>query len=63
MGSEDMPYYFQHAKGAYALLGYYNEEKDSVYYPHHEKYNIDEYMLRYGTALHVQFAMDFLGEK
>ena len=62
MGSEDMPYYFQHAKGAYALLGYYNEEKGAVYYPHHEKFNIDEDMLSYGTALHVQFAMDFLGK-
>lgn len=63
MGSEDMPYYFQHAKGAYAFLGYYNKEKDSVYFPHHEKYKLDEDMLKLGTALHVQFALDFLAEK
>ncbi|MFL0246848.1 M20 metallopeptidase family protein [Candidatus Clostridium stratigraminis] len=28
MGSEDMPYYFQHAKGVYAFMGYRNEEKE-----------------------------------
>lgn len=60
MGSEDMPYYFQHAKGAYALLGFKNEEAGSIYYPHHEKFRIDEDYMNYGTALHVQFAIDFL---
>ncbi|MTK11064.1 MAG: amidohydrolase [Clostridiaceae bacterium] len=60
MGSEDMPYYFQHAKGVYAMLGYRNEEKECIYYPHHEKFKIDEDYLKYGTALYVQFALDFL---
>ncbi|OHW62715.1 putative hydrolase YxeP [Andreesenia angusta] len=60
MGSEDMAYYFEHAKGAYAMLGYRNESKEAIYYPHHEKYKIDEDALKYGTALHVQFAIDFL---
>lgn len=60
MGSEDMPYYFQHAKGVYAFMGYRNEEKEAVYFPHHEKFKIDEDYLKYGTALHVQFALDFL---
>ncbi len=60
MGSEDMSYYFQHAKGVYAMLGYRNEEKGSIYYPHNEKFKIDEDYLKYGTALHVQFALDFL---
>ena len=60
MGSEDMPYYFQHAKGVYAFMGYRNEEKESIYFPHHEKFKIDEDYLKYGTALHAQFALDFL---
>lgn len=62
MASEDMPYYFQHAKGVYAFIGYRNEEKESIYPPHHEKYKIDEDFLKYGTALHVQFALDFLND-
>lgn len=60
MGSEDMPYYFQHAKGVYAFLGYRNEEIEAIYFPHHEKFKIDEAYMKYGTALHVQFALDFL---
>lgn len=62
MGSEDMPYYFQHAKGVYAFIGYKNDEKEAIYYPHHEKFKIDEDYMKYGTALHVQFALDFLNE-
>lgn len=62
MGSEDMPYYFQHAKGVYAFMGYKNEEKEAIYFPHHEKFKIDEDYMKYGTALHVQFALDFLNK-
>lgn len=60
MGSEDMPFYFQHAKGVYAFLGYRNEDKEAIYFPHHEKFKIDEDYMKYGVALHVQFALDFL---
>lgn len=60
MGSEDMAYYFQHAKGVYAFIGYRNEKKEAVYFPHHEKFKLDEDYMKYGTALHVQFALDFL---
>lgn len=60
MGSEDMPYYFQHAKGIYAFLGYKNEAKESIYFPHHERFKIDEDYMKYGTALYAQFALDFL---
>lgn len=60
MGSEDMPYYFQKAPGAYAFVGYRNEEKDSIYFPHHEKFNIDEDYMMLGAALHAQFAWDYL---
>lgn len=63
MGSEDMPYYFQHAPGVYAFLGYRNEGEESIYFPHHEKFKLDEAYLKYGTALHVQFALDYLSSK
>lgn len=63
MASEDMPYYFQHAKGVYANIGFGNEEKGCIYFPHHEKFKIDEDYLKYGAALHVQFALDFLNNK
>lgn len=62
MGSEDIPFYFKHAKGVFALLGWRNAEKDAIYYPHHEKFKIDEDSLKYGTALYAQFALDFLTE-
>ena len=60
MGSEDMPYYFEKAPGAYAFIGYRNKEKDTIYFPHHEKFNIDEDYMKCGAALHAQFAWDFL---
>lgn len=60
MGSEDMPYYFQEAPGAYALVGYLNKEKDITYFPHHEKFNIDEDYMKLGAAFHAQFAWDYL---
>ena len=63
MASEDMSYYFQKAKGIYAIMGYKNEKKGCIYSPHNEKFNIDEDYMKYGTALHVQFALDFLINK
>ncbi len=60
MGSEDMPYYFKEAPGAYAFVGYRNKEKDTIYFPHHEKFNIDEDYMKLGAALHAQFAWDYL---
>ncbi|MDD4565221.1 MAG: amidohydrolase [Eubacteriales bacterium] len=62
MGSEDMSYFFKHSKGVYAFLGYWNEEKDAIYNLHNEKFKIDEDYMKYGTALHVQFALDFLSK-
>jgi len=63
MGSEDMAEYFQQAEGVYAFIGYKNEEKEAVYFPHHEKFKLDEDYLKFGTALHIQFALDYLNEK
>lgn len=43
-------------------IGYKNREKEAIYFPHHEKFKIDEDYMKYGTAMHVQFALDFLNE-
>ena len=63
MGSEDMSYYFKEAPGVFALLGYLNKDKDTIYFPHHEKFNIDEDYMKLGAALHAQFAWDYLHSK
>jgi len=42
------------------MLGYRNDEKEAIYFPHHEKFKIDGDYMKYGAALHVQFALDFL---
>lgn len=62
MASEDFSYFLKYAKGVYALVGFGNEEKGSVYPPHNEKFKIDEDYLKYGTALYSQFALDFLNK-
>ena len=64
MASDDMAFYFQRAKGVYAFIGYKNEEKGSIYFPHHEKFKLDEDYFKYGAAIFVQFALDYLnGER
>ena len=40
---------------------YRNEEKEAIYFPHHERFNFDEDALKFGAALFAQFALDFLG--
>ena len=63
MASEDMSFYFQKARGLYAIIGYRNDKKNCIYPPHHEKFQIDEDYMKFGTAMHVQFALDFLNSK
>lgn len=62
MASEDMSYWFEHAKGVYVNIGYRNKEKGSIYFQHHEKFNTDEDYLKYGASLFVQFALEFLND-
>lgn len=62
LGSEDMAYYLQEVPGVFALMGYRNVEQEAIYFPHHERFKIDEAYLKYGTAMHVQFALDFLNQ-
>lgn len=62
-GTEDIGRYFEKAPGVLAFVGIRNEEKGAVYPQHHEKYTIDEDALKIGTALYVQYAVDFLKYK
>lgn len=62
MASEDFSFYLEKVRGVYAFLGFRNEEKDSIYFPHHEKFLLDEDYLKYGAALYAQFALDMLKE-
>jgi amidohydrolase len=63
MASEDMSFYLEYAKGVTAWLGSKNVEKGCIYPPHHEKFKVDEDFLKYGAALHSQFAVDFLNQE
>lgn len=61
-GAEDFAYFADKVPGVYVFLGAGNEQKGLLYPQHHEKFNIDEDALETGTALHVQYALDFLNE-
>ncbi|WP_027703083.1 M20 metallopeptidase family protein [Metaclostridioides mangenotii] len=63
MASEDMSFYLEYAKGVTVWLGSKNVEKGCIYPPHHEKFKVDEDFLKYGAALHSQFAVDFLNQE
>ncbi len=59
-GGEDFAYFLEKAPGLLAFVGARNEEKSYTYAHHHERFNIDEDALEIGTALYVQYAIDFL---
>jgi metal-dependent amidase/aminoacylase/carboxypeptidase family protein len=61
-GAEDFAFYSQKIPGVFAFLGAGNEAKGAIYPQHHENFNIDEDALEIGTALHAQYALDFLSE-
>ena len=61
-GSEDMSYYLEKVPGTYAMLGFRNEALGSIYFPHSDKFKLDEDYLAYGTALFAQVAVDFLND-
>lgn len=56
-GGEDFAYYLQKVPGAFVFLGAGNTDKQCHYPHHHPRFNIDEDMLPWGTALHVQYAL------
>ncbi len=59
-GAEDFALYANKVPGVFVFLGAMNEEKGACFPQHHENFNIDEDAMETGTALNVQYALDFL---
>ena len=60
MGGEDFAYYLQKVRGTFLLLGVRNEKLGYVNDSHSSKFNFDEAILPYGSAVLVQSAVDLL---
>lgn len=58
--TEDFGFILQKVPGVLAFVGVRNDKKGINYPQHHERYDIDEEALEIGTALYVQYALDFL---
>jgi len=61
MGGEDFSGYQQRAPGAFFFIGARCEERGIVQPHHHERFDIDERALDYGTRIFVAATLDFLG--
>lgn len=59
-GGEDFAMYLENTPGSIIFLGARNTEKGIVYPHHHEKFNIDETVLKNGSALMAQIVLDSL---
>ena len=62
MGSEDYSWLGEHVPYIFGILGSRNAEKGITYTNHHEKYDVDESVLKRGAAVMAQFAADYLAE-
>lgn len=62
MGGEDFSYYMMKVPGVFGFIGSHNEKTGKIYSNHHEKYDVDEEVLKRGAAVYAQFAYDFLAE-
>lgn len=60
--SDDFADYLEHVPGIYPSLGIRNEEKGCIYGHHNGKFCVDESALKRGTAMFVQFAVDYLDD-
>lgn len=60
MGGESFSYYLEKVPGVFAFLGSYDEAHP--YLNHHEKYDVDESILKRSVAMFVQVAYDFLNK-
>ncbi|NPD88540.1 MAG: amidohydrolase [Asgard group archaeon] len=56
MGGEDFAFYLNKTKGAFIVLGLYNEEKGIIHPHHHPKFDVDEDILWKGTAIYSLLA-------
>ncbi len=63
MGGEDFSAYQQRVPGAFFFIGARCEERGIVQPHHHERFDIDERALDFGTRIFVAAALDFLGAK
>ena len=61
MGGEDFSAYQQRAPGAFFFIGARNEERGIVHPHHHERFDLDERALDYGTRIFVAAAEEYLG--
>lgn len=63
MGAEDFSVYLEHIPGVYGYLGSRNKQKGIDCTNHHPGFDIDEDILYTGSAIYVQFAVDYLADK
>lgn len=60
MGTEDFAWYQQTVPGVFLFLGIEDEEKGTVYSPHHPKFKVDDDALSNGVASLTSIAYGFL---
>ncbi len=61
MGGEDFSFYMQKVPAVFGFIGSHIPG-EPLYANHHEKYDVDESVLKRGSAVYAQFAHDFLAE-
>ncbi|HEX5435555.1 MAG TPA: amidohydrolase [Gemmatimonadaceae bacterium] len=62
MGAEDFSAYQQRTPGSFFFIGARDEARGIVQPHHHERFDIDERALDYGTRLFVAAALEYSGE-
>ncbi len=60
MGGEDFAYYLQKVPGTFLVLGVYNEKMGYVHNVHTSRFNVNEKILPFGSAVFVQSALELL---
>lgn len=60
MAGEDFSEFSQRVPSVFYFLGVGNHKKHTEYPHHHEKFDIDEDILKYGVEMHVRSAIDYL---
>lgn len=60
MGGEDFAYYLEKVPGTFMLLGTYNEKLGYVHSVHTSKFNVNEKILPFGSAIFAEGAIELL---
>ncbi len=60
MGGEDFAYYLQKVPGTFLVLGVYNEKLGFIHNVHTSRFNVNEKILPFGSAVLVQGALELL---